>query len=82
MADPIISGITGMKPVCRIILLQHVYRIREVLSGFGTKEGLNRFDGFQFKIFLHSPSVSNCLANNFITSLCEDGDGWNLDWDI
>ncbi len=43
---------------------------------FGTKEGLNRFDGFQFKIFLHSPSVSNCLANNFITSLCEDGDGW------
>ena len=42
----------------------------------GTKEGLTRFDGFQFKIFLHSPSVSNCLLNNFITALCEDGDGW------
>jgi len=43
---------------------------------FGTKEGLNRFDGFQFKIFLHNPSVSNCLSNNFITALCEDSVGW------
>ena len=43
---------------------------------FGTKEGLTRFDGFQFKIFLHSPSVSNCLLNNIISSLCEDRDGW------
>jgi signal transduction histidine kinase/ligand-binding sensor domain-containing protein/DNA-binding response OmpR family regulator len=42
---------------------------------FGTKEGLSRFDGFQFKIFLHNPSVSNCLLNNFIISICEDGDG-------
>ncbi len=43
---------------------------------FGTKEGLNRFDGFHFKIFFNNPSVSNCLVNNLITSLCEDGDGW------
>lgn len=43
---------------------------------FGTKEGLTRFDGFQFKIFLHSPSVSNSLKNNYITALCEDADGW------
>jgi ligand-binding sensor domain-containing protein/signal transduction histidine kinase/DNA-binding response OmpR family regulator len=43
---------------------------------FGTKEGLTRFDGFQFKIFLHNPSDSNCLLNNFITAICEDGDGW------
>ncbi len=43
---------------------------------FGTKEGLNRFDGFHFKIFLNNPSVSNCLVNNFVTSLSEDADGW------
>lgn len=43
---------------------------------FGTKEGLNRFDGFQFKVFLHNPSVSNCIISNFITGLCEDRDGW------
>jgi ligand-binding sensor domain-containing protein len=43
---------------------------------FGTKEGLTRFDGFQFKIFIHNPSVSNSLMNNFITAICEDGNGW------
>jgi signal transduction histidine kinase/ligand-binding sensor domain-containing protein/DNA-binding response OmpR family regulator len=43
---------------------------------FGTKEGLSRFDGFQFRIFLHDPNSSNTLRNNFITSLCEDLDGW------
>ena len=43
---------------------------------FGTKEGLTRFDGFQFKIFIHNPSVSNSLLNNFITAICEDGNGW------
>jgi len=43
---------------------------------FGTKEGLARFDGFQFKVFLHNPSGSNCLMNNFVTSICEDKDGW------
>lgn len=43
---------------------------------FGTKEGLNRFDGSQFRIFLHSPSDKNCIINNFVTSLCEDADGW------
>ncbi len=43
---------------------------------FATKEGLSRFDGHQFKVFLHDPSGSNCLLNNFVTSLCEDDDGW------
>jgi len=43
---------------------------------FATKEGLTRFDGFQFKVFLHNPSVSNCLKNNFVTSLCEDKNNW------
>ncbi len=42
---------------------------------FGTKEGLSRFDGFQFKVFLHNPTGSNSLSNNFIISMCEDGDG-------
>ncbi|MCU0456468.1 MAG: response regulator [Bacteroidales bacterium] len=43
---------------------------------FGTKEGLNRFDGYQFKVFLHNPADSNSLKSNFISALCEDKDGW------
>lgn len=43
---------------------------------FGTKEGLVRFDGFQFKTYLHNPADSNCLLNNFISAIYEDDDGW------
>ncbi len=43
---------------------------------FGTKEGLNRFDGYQFKVFLHNPADSNSIRDNFITALSEDRDGW------
>lgn len=43
---------------------------------FGTREGLTRFDGYQFKVFLHDPAVPNSLIHNFVTALCEDNDGW------
>jgi len=37
----------------------------------GTKEGLNRFDGFEFKKFFATRNPSNGLANNNITSVLE-----------
>jgi signal transduction histidine kinase/ligand-binding sensor domain-containing protein/CheY-like chemotaxis protein len=43
---------------------------------FATKEGLTRFDGFQFRVFHHNPSVSNSLLNNYVLVLGEDNDGW------
>ncbi|MCK5278676.1 MAG: histidine kinase, partial [Cyclobacteriaceae bacterium] len=38
----------------------------------GTTDGLNRFDGYQFKVFRHNPEDSTSLSNSFITSLLED----------
>lgn len=49
---------------------------RKGFMWFATKEGLNRFDGSQFRIFSHNPSASNSLMNNFVLSLCEDEQGW------
>lgn len=43
---------------------------------FATKEGLNRFDGYQFKVFSHNPASANSLQDNFVLALCEDNDGW------
>ena len=42
---------------------------------FGTKDGLNRFDGYTFKIFRNNPSDSNSLGSNFVHCLYEDKQG-------
>lgn len=42
---------------------------------FGTEDGLNRYDGYSFKIYQHIPGNENSLCNNFITALCVDNEG-------
>lgn len=41
----------------------------------GTQDGLNRYDGHQFKIFKNIPFDSTSLAENFISSLLVDAKG-------
>jgi len=64
----------------------HPYRVEDGLSHnsvidilqdhrgfmwFATKDGLNRFDGYSYKIFRHKPEDSTSLGSNFIRSLHE-----------
>ena len=42
---------------------------------FGTNNGLNRFDGKQFKVFKHEPDNPHSIGNNFIHCLKEDTQG-------
>lgn len=42
---------------------------------FGTKDGLNRFDGYSFKTFRKTYGKPWCIGNNFIRSLYEDRQG-------
>jgi ligand-binding sensor domain-containing protein/signal transduction histidine kinase len=39
---------------------------------FGTYDGLNRYDGFQFKIFKHDPNDSSSLSHNVVKVIYED----------
>lgn len=41
----------------------------------GTEDGLNRFDGANYKIYRHDPDQEGGLENNHITALCEDQQG-------
>lgn len=42
---------------------------------FGTKNGLNRFDGYHFRVYRHDPKQAGSLGHNFIHSLLEDENG-------
>lgn len=42
---------------------------------FGTQDGLNRFDGYQFKVFRHDTEQPKSLSSDYINSLLVDSTG-------
>src|ERR1700753_3632669 len=49
---------------------------------FGTRDGLNRYDGYEFTVFKNNPNDPKSLSDNFITAITEDrnGDLWIATW--
>ena len=42
----------------------------------GTQDGLNRYDGYTFRIYKHDPDDPNSISHNSILALEEDQDGY------
>jgi signal transduction histidine kinase/ligand-binding sensor domain-containing protein/DNA-binding response OmpR family regulator len=53
-------------------LVQCIYKDSKGYVWFGTNSGLNRYDGYSFKIFRHIPSDPNSLVDNRIRGIFED----------
>ncbi|MEO7766643.1 MAG: two-component regulator propeller domain-containing protein, partial [Ferruginibacter sp.] len=42
---------------------------------FGTRDGLNKYDGYKFTIYKHDVADINSLSQNTIQDITEDSDG-------
>ncbi len=49
-----------------------IMRDKQGFIWFGTWNGLNKYDGYEFTLYQNNPTDSNSISNNFIYSLCED----------
>lgn len=49
---------------------------------FGTQEGLNKYDGYQFKVYKTSPTDTQSLGGNYIKDIAQDNKGniWIATW--
>jgi len=52
-----------------------IYQDKNGFMWFGTKDGLNRYDGYEFKVYRHNPFDTTSLSGNFISAIFEDSEG-------
>ncbi len=56
-------------------IVYDIYQDHEGFIWIATENGLNRFDGYEFKKFYHSDSDSTTLSSNIVRSVIEDENG-------
>lgn len=49
---------------------------------FGTRDGLDRYDGYEFTVYKNTPGDRKSISDNFITAITKDknGDLWIATW--
>jgi ligand-binding sensor domain-containing protein/signal transduction histidine kinase len=53
-----------------------IFQDRRGFLWFGTQDGLNRYDGYNVKIYKPDPDAINSLSDRWITSIVEDQNGY------
>jgi ligand-binding sensor domain-containing protein/signal transduction histidine kinase/DNA-binding response OmpR family regulator len=52
--------------------IETIYQDSKGYMWFGTRDGLNRYDGYQVKVFKNQPDNAKSISNNFIKCIYED----------
>lgn len=52
-----------------------IYQSSKGFMWFGTQEGLNKYDGYDFTVYRHDPVNTNSLSNDFVRAIVEDESG-------
>ncbi len=77
--------LAGQMPVLDKITIEDglsqgmIFDILQSRDGFvwvATKDGLNRYDGYNFKVYSNDPFNPYSIAENTVTALFEDSRGW------
>ncbi len=58
------------------VTVNFVYQDAKGFLWIGTDDGLNRYDGYTFKIYNHDPADPDSLSDNSVKSIWEDADGF------
>ena len=81
----------SLPPICNCILrfdhisiehglsqssVQVIFQDSRGFLWFGTEDGLNRYDGYNFTIYKPDPDAINSLSDRWITSIVEDQEGY------
>jgi ligand-binding sensor domain-containing protein len=53
-------------------LVSNIFQDKKGFMWFGTSNGLNRFDGYSFKVYEHNPLDTNSITNTTIRYIFED----------
>src|SRR5450432_2301023 len=49
---------------------------------FGTRDGLNKYDGYKFTVYRNDPNNKNSISNNYVPGIIESSNGnlWIAAW--
>jgi signal transduction histidine kinase/ligand-binding sensor domain-containing protein/DNA-binding response OmpR family regulator len=70
---PVISKL-GLKDGLSNSEVRCIYQDSKGYMWFGTYDGLNRYDGYDFKIYRNRPGDSRSIIHNYVNTIAEDKD--------
>ena len=69
------ADVIGVKQGLSQGMINCIYQDKEGYMWIGTKDGLNRYDGYQITTYRNNPNDTYSLPDNYCTAIVEDDNG-------